>query len=277
MSTDPASRARAWADQYVATINAGAYDELGAQFAEEAVFLPPNGATLTGPGEIAGFYRDFLPTIRPQVRISSFLEHGREAMFVLSASTTDRPEEFVGAVDHVTLDADGRATRLVIFTRPFDPAIEEVRTEPVELTDEELVRRFPGQRIDHDNKAMFRGRLEHRLLVNRCGDCGLWHQPPMPICPRCWSANVSPTEVSGRGVIHLAVFLYQGPPAEGVDYSTPYPVVTVELDEQEGLRFTSTVVGSPNDEIRIGERVELDWIDRAGMPIPAFRLVGTAS
>ena len=57
-----------------------------------------------------------------------------------------------------------------------------------------------------------------------------------------------------------------------MDYSTPYPVVTVELDEQEGLRFTSTIVGSTNDEILIGERVELDWIDRAGTPLPVFRL-----
>lgn len=143
--------------------------------------------------------------------------------------------------------------------------------------DEKLVARFAGERIDHDNKAMFRARLDHRLLVNRCTDCGRWHQPPRPICPACWSTNVAPSEVSGRGTIHMAIFLHQGPPAEGVDYSTPHPVVTVELDEQEGLRFTSTVVGSTNDEIRIGERVELDWIDRAGRPLPVFRLSKEAS
>jgi len=57
-----------------------------------------------------------------------------------------------------------------------------------------------------------------------------------------------------------------------VDYATPYPVVTVELDEQEGLRFTSTVVGAPNDEIRIGRRVRLDWATRGGAPMPVFRL-----
>jgi uncharacterized OB-fold protein len=67
--------------------------------------------------------------------------------------------------------------------------------------------------------------------------------------------------------------LHQGPPADGVDYSTPYPVVTVELDEQTGLRFTSTVVDAANAEITIGRRVELGWIDRAGVPFPVFRLV----
>ena len=70
----------------------------------------------------------------------------------------------------------------------------------------------------------------------------------------------------------MAVFLHQGPPAEGVDYSTPYPVVTVDLDEQPGLRFSSTVVGSPNEGIQIGRRVELDWITREGAPMPVFRL-----
>jgi hypothetical protein len=83
--------------------------------------------------------------------------------------------------------------------------------------------------------------------------------------------------VSGTGTIHLATFLHQGPPAEGVDYSSPYPVVTVELDEQAGLRFTSTVVGATHDEITIGRRVELDWLHRSGAPLPVFRLVGGAT
>jgi uncharacterized OB-fold protein len=141
-----------------------------------------------------------------------------------------------------------------------------------DVTDDELVARFPGRQLDHDNQAFYRGWLERRLLVNRCGDCGAWHHPPKPVCPRCWSSDVRPTPVDGTGTIFLVVLLHQGPPAEGVDYSTPHPVVTVELDEQEGLRLTSTVVGAANDEIRIGRRVQLDWIERGGAPMPVFRL-----
>ena len=132
------------------------------------------------------------------------------------------------------------------------------------ISDEELVARFPGHPLDHDNAAHYRGRLERELRINRCGSCGTWHQPPRPVCPACWSTNVVATPVSGRGTIFMAIFLHQGPPAEGVDYSTPYPVVTVELDEQPGLRFTSTVVGATNDDITIGRPVTLDWIDRSG-------------
>ncbi|MGI9164152.1 MAG: Zn-ribbon domain-containing OB-fold protein, partial [Mycobacterium sp.] len=108
---------------------------------------------------------------------------------------------------------------------------------PTELPDDDgLVRLFPGEPITHDNAAHYRGRLQRRLLINRCGSCKRWHHPPKPVCPHCRSTDVVPTDVSGRGTIHMAIFLYQGPPAEGVDYRTPYPVVTVELDESAGLR-----------------------------------------
>jgi uncharacterized OB-fold protein len=71
----------------------------------------------------------------------------------------------------------------------------------------------------------------------------------------------------------LAIFLHQGPPADGVDYTAgPHPVVTVELEEQEGLRFTSTVVGADNDRIVIGAPVDLTWIERDGRPFPTFSL-----
>jgi uncharacterized OB-fold protein len=140
------------------------------------------------------------------------------------------------------------------------------------ITDDELAARFAGHPLDHDSAAHYRARLERRLLINRCSSCGSWRHPPRPLCPECWSTDVVPTAVSGRGTIHLAIFLHQGPPAEGVDYSTPYPVVTVELDEQQGLRFTSTVVGAANDDICIGARVHLDWVDRGGVPFPVFRL-----
>jgi uncharacterized OB-fold protein len=144
------------------------------------------------------------------------------------------------------------------------------------VSDEELLERFAGLGVDHDSAPHFRGRLERRLLLNRCGSCGTWHHPPKPICPACWSAQVQATPVSGAGTVHLTVFLHQGPPAPRVDYATPYPVVTVELDEQPGLRFTSTVVGAANDDITIGRRVRLDWIDRGGVPLPVFRLDGAA-
>jgi uncharacterized OB-fold protein len=142
------------------------------------------------------------------------------------------------------------------------------------IYDRELLDRFPDTLIDHDNKEFYRGWLERRLLVDRCGDCGNWFLPPSAWCPRCWSRNVTPTEVSGEGTVHLLIFLHQGAPAPDVDYSVkPHPVATVELAEQPGLRFTSTIVGCADDEMHIGMPVRLTWIDRYGEPYPVFEPV----
>src|SRR5439155_834008 len=83
---------------------------------------------------------------------------------------------------------------------------------------EELFGRLPRTRITHDNKAVYTGWLQHRLLLNRCDDCGHWRHPPRPICPECWSTKITPTPVSGRGTVHLLIKLHQGLPADGVDY-----------------------------------------------------------
>lgn len=145
------------------------------------------------------------------------------------------------------------------------------------ISDEDLVATFAHLGITRDSAPHFRGRIGRKLLIDQCRACGRYQYPSRPICPSCWSEDVVPTAVSGLGRIHLVIFLHQGPPADGVDYTTPYPVATVELDEQAGLRFTATVVGSPNDDITINQRVELTWIERAGVPTPAFKLAGGTS
>ena len=140
-------------------------------------------------------------------------------------------------------------------------------------SDEELLERFAHLRIERDAADFYRGWLAHELRMHRCADCGHWHHPPRPMCPVCWSWNVRATPVSGRGEIHLLMRLHQGPPAPGVDYAAgPYPVVTVELDEQPALRFTSTVVHAEPHEVAIGQRVQLAWIERHGAPFPVFEL-----
>ncbi len=142
--------------------------------------------------------------------------------------------------------------------------------DATELSDDEVIAKFPGILITKDNTAHYRGLLRRELLINRCQQCGLWRHPPRPICPACWSRDVRPTAVSGRGVVYLLIFLHQGPPAEGIDYSTPHPVATIELAEQPGLRYTSTLVGMDRSEMQIGREVQLSWIDRGGKPVPAF-------
>ena len=137
-------------------------------------------------------------------------------------------------------------------------------------SDEVLFERYPSAAIDHDNKDYYRGLLERRLLLNRCHDCGHWHNPPLPMCPACWSTDVRATQVSGDGTVYLLTLMHQGPPTPGVDYSSPYPVAAIELAEQRGLRFTSAIVNCDPDELDIGMAVRLAWQLRGGNPFPVF-------
>ncbi|MCU1454097.1 MAG: hypothetical protein JWN46_2243 [Acidimicrobiales bacterium] len=141
-------------------------------------------------------------------------------------------------------------------------------------TDDEVLAAYPNTRIDQDNVEHYRGRLERRLLVNRCAECRLWHQPPRAVCPRCWSSDVRATEVSGRGTVALHTVLHLAAPSAGVAGGGGYPLAAVDLVEQDGLRFTAPIVDMP--EPRIGDDVELTWITRDGSPVPAFRPAGAA-
>lgn len=150
--------------------------------------------------------------------------------------------------------------------------------DPSGLGDLELVEAYAPLVVDADTAAFYRGWLAHELRVSRCDACGHRFLPARPVCPICWSRDIGTEAVSGRGTIFLCMLLHQGPPAPGVDYSAgPHPVVTVELEEQPGLRFTSTVVGTPAADLAVGQPVALDWIERNGVPLPAFRVTEVAS
>lgn len=116
---DPEQRAphRHIADRYADIVNRGAYGELAALFAEDAVFLGPNGRVFHGRAEIGHFYGTFLPGIRPQVRVASFVEQGHQCVWELEARTIDDHEYRLGAIDHATLDADGLITRFAVYTK----------------------------------------------------------------------------------------------------------------------------------------------------------------
>lgn len=130
---------------------------------------------------------------------------------------------------------------------------------------------YPDAFIDPHTVVHFRARLQRRLLVDRCEECGRWHNPPRPMCPDCWSMAVRPTEVSGRGVIDLLTRVYIGPPAEGINYAKGHLIGAVSLAEQPGLRISGAIVAADPGSVKIGMDACLTWIVRGqGGPIPAF-------
>ncbi len=134
--------------------------------------------------------------------------------------------------------------------------------------------RYPSLALDEDSAPGVAGWLDRRLLVPRCASCSRLHLPARPVCPYCWSDEVQHEPVSGRGVVALSITLRQGPAYPGVGY--PYPVVTVELEEQAGLRFSSGLA-DPSRTSPIGAPVELDWVVRDAAPFPVFRPIGASA
>src|SRR3954470_5319527 len=103
-----ATPTRTFAERYVELTNAGSYAELQTLFADDAVFLGPQQRVLRGAEEIGRFYQSFLPTITPRIRLASFVEQDNVCVYELEAVIAGDTEYRLGAIDHATLDADGK-------------------------------------------------------------------------------------------------------------------------------------------------------------------------
>jgi uncharacterized OB-fold protein/acyl dehydratase len=127
----------------------------------------------------------------------------------------------------------------------------------------------PRPAVNRDNAFWFDAAREHRLLIQRCAACAQLRHPPAPCCPTCRSFDWDTVEASGRAVVHSFVVNHH-PRTPGFDY--PHVVVLVEL--AEGVRLIANVTGVQPDEVRIGQAVELDWLDAdPELSLPVFRPV----
>jgi len=127
----------------------------------------------------------------------------------------------------------------------------------------------PLPRMTPDSQPFWDALRARELRLPYCAACGRPHLPPGPVCPFCFDDRLEWRAASGRGtvsswtVVHKAWF-----PAFAADI--PYNVVQVELEE--GPRLTTCVVGLPNDRLRVGLPVVIDFDEaREGVTLPRFR------
>ncbi|GHD91557.1 DNA-binding protein [Streptomyces naganishii JCM 4654] len=122
--------------------------------------------------------------------------------------------------------------------------------------------RFDLPEPDAFTRAYWDATAKGRLLVRRCGACGLAHHPPREFCPYCWSEDVTWEPASGRAALYTWSVVHRNdlPPFSA---RTPYVAAVVELPE--GPRMMTEVVGA-------GDGGGGLW---AGMDLEvAFRAVG---
>ena len=128
----------------------------------------------------------------------------------------------------------------------------------------------PLPRLDVDNRAFWTGGAEGELRIHHCGDCGAWNHPPMPVCRQCLSENVAPEAVAGTGVVDTYTVNYQ---AWAPGMETPFVIARVTLDGAPGVILTTNIVGSPVDEVAIGDRVRVTFEQHEDVYIPLFEKV----
>jgi uncharacterized OB-fold protein len=114
---------------------------------------------------------------------------------------------------------------------------------------------------------------QHRLEILRCDTCGHYVHYPRPICEQCLGTQLSPSPVSGVGILYSYTAVMQAFHPYFVD-KLPYVLAVIELPEQAGLRITTAMVDYEEAELRVGLPVEVVFTDVApDLTLPYFRPV----
>jgi uncharacterized OB-fold protein/acyl dehydratase len=147
-------------------------------------------------------------------------------------------------------DQHGELVATMLFRilkfRPRPKASEA--SEASETADAPAARpKRPRPALTQDNRFFFEGAKDHKLLIQRCSNCGTLRHPPRPACGNCQSFEWEPLTASGRGTIYSFVVNHY-PQVPAFDY--PLVVALVELEE--GTRLVANVADITPDSVAIG-------------------------
>lgn len=124
----------------------------------------------------------------------------------------------------------------------------------------------PRPALNRDNAFWFAAAREHRLVIQRCCDCGALRHPPGPMCPHCRSLGWDTVDASGRATLFSWVVAHH---PRHPAFESPYVVAVVDLEE--GTRLISNLVDLAADELEIGMPLALRWLDAdPDLSLPVF-------
>jgi uncharacterized OB-fold protein len=107
------------------------------------------------------------------------------------------------------------------------------------------------------------------LAIQRCGECGEWQHPPLPVCRTCSSRDLAFAAVSGRGEIWSYTICHPPVLAAYAD-RVPYNAIVVRL--AEGPFLVSNLTSGDPADLAVGRAVHVvfDRIDDS-FTLPRFR------
>jgi uncharacterized OB-fold protein len=131
----------------------------------------------------------------------------------------------------------------------------------------------PMPKPDSVTEFFWKGVDQHELLIQRCLSCGRYQHPPKEICAGCLSTELAPERVTGD-----ATLVTWTEPVKAYDpyFAThqPYIFATVNLVEQEPLRFATNLIDCDGDDLRIGQPLRVAFREVArGCTLPLFEVV----
>jgi uncharacterized OB-fold protein len=110
---------------------------------------------------------------------------------------------------------------------------------------------------------------DRRLIVQQCRACQTYLFIPREFCSTCLSRDLTwvPALGTGRIVTHTAVWRPQTSA-----FSVPYVIAVIRLDE--GYEMLTNVVHAEPDQITIGAKVQVCFVDvTEDVTLPCFELV----
>jgi uncharacterized OB-fold protein len=125
--------------------------------------------------------------------------------------------------------------------------------------------------ISELNKPFWEGCRAHKLVAQQCTNCRERRYPASAVCPNCLSGAYEWRELTGRGELFSYIIIHRGYHPYWTQ-RVPYNVAFIELEE--GLRMFSNIVGTPNEALRVGQKVKVAFEQRAeDLVVPVFEIV----
>jgi uncharacterized OB-fold protein len=106
---------------------------------------------------------------------------------------------------------------------------------------------------DEASMPFFAGAREQRLMIQRCRACHTVMWPVKTRCINCLEPEPAWIQASGRATLYSFVLMHQ---VFHPGFAGEVPYNLAEVDLADGLRIISTIVGCPNEQLRIGMPLE---------------------
>ncbi len=123
---------------------------------------------------------------------------------------------------------------------------------------------------DADSTPFWDGCREHKLLLQKCSECGSHRFPANQVCPHCNSRDAAWVESTGKGSVFSWIVVRHPVPAEVYGAEVPYTVALIDLEE--GVRMASNIVGCEPEAVHAGMQVAVQYDDVSPeITLPKFK------